>query len=110
MSYPGMNQNNVFKYIVEKNTMLTFNKLTMVPIRKNLHKYITHLIALLVFYENRKIVIFKVLGSFICFIPYNYLFVDWLYLQQDQLSLAYRMMALNVRPYTYFINLCVEGG
>ena len=45
------------------------------------------ILALLMFYENRKTMIFKVLGSVIYFIMDDYLFVDYLCLQKGLLPL-----------------------
>ena len=45
----------------------------------------THVISLLVFYENRKTMIFKVLGSVIYCLMDNYICVDYLWLQQGLL-------------------------
>ena len=51
----------------------------------------TRVIALLIFYENRNTVIFKVLGSVIYWIMYNYLCVDYMCSRQGLLSSAHKV-------------------
>ena len=59
----------------------------MVPIRKLLMKDNTHVISILMFYENRNIMIFEMLGSVFYCIMYNHLCVDCMCLHQDKFSL-----------------------
>ena len=65
MYYLGLIQNKAFKYQVEKNMGLALDKLTIVFVRKLLNKDNTHVLSLIMFYDNRKTIIFKVLGSVI---------------------------------------------
>ena len=84
MFYPGWNKDKYFKDQVKK-MRFTLNKLTMVPIRKFSKKYNTHVISLLMFYEDRDIMIIKVLCSVIYCIKDNYLYVNYMCLQRDKL-------------------------
>ena len=67
---------------------MTFDKITMVYIRKLLKKDNNHVISLLMFYENIKSMILKVLGSVIYCIMENYLCVNYLRLHQVKVYLA----------------------
>ena len=67
-----------FREQVESNMALTFSYKTMTPIRKVLRKENTCVISLLIFYENRKNMIFKVLSSVIYCIIANYECDDYL--------------------------------
>ena len=62
MYYPEMNKNKLFK---DKKTSLTFDKQIMVSNRNVLDKDNTRVTALPILNENRKTMIFKVLGSVI---------------------------------------------
>ena len=62
----------------------------MVPIRKLLKKDNTSVIELLMFYKNKKSMIFKVLGSVIYCITEKCLFVDYIFLQKYQLYLVHK--------------------
>ena len=62
----------------------------MVPIRKLLKKDNTSVIELLMFYKNKKSMIFKVLGSVIYCITEKCLFVDYICLQKYQLYLVHK--------------------
>ena len=81
MSITRLNIKKASREQVESNMELTFDK-TMVHIRKVLRKDNTRVLALLMFYDNRKTTIFMVLGSVIYFIMENYIFVDYLCCQQ----------------------------
>ena len=87
ISYPGLNQNKVFKDQVEGNMGLTFDKKTSIPIKILLNQYNNNLLAILIFYENIKTNIFKMIGSFIYCIMNNYNFDYYLCLHQAQLFL-----------------------
>ena len=65
MYYLGLIQNKAFKYQVENNMGLALDKLTIVFVRKLLNKDNSHVLSLIMFYDNRKTIIFKVLGSVI---------------------------------------------
>ena len=66
---------------------MKFGKFCIVPIRKLIRKENTHVLSLLVFYENREIIIFKELGSAVYCITKKYLCVDYTCLQRAKLSL-----------------------
>ena len=71
MFYPGLNNNKAFKY-QEKNISLTLDK-KRILIKKAPKKDNTRILELMIFYENRKIKIFKVVrGSVIYSIMDNY--------------------------------------
>ena len=70
---------------------LKFDKKTMLSIKRVPKKDNTNVLALMVFYENRKNIIFKVLGSVIYRIMENYLCADYLCLQQGLLYSAHRV-------------------
>ena len=55
-----------------------------------LNKYSTRVLALLMFYENRKTTIIKVLGSIIYCITESYICVDYLCLHQAQIYLEHK--------------------
>ena len=65
MSYLGLNHNKAFKYQDERNMDLKLDKRKMIPIKIVLKKYNNRVLAILMFYENRDKMIFKVLGSII---------------------------------------------
>ena len=69
---------------------LKFDKLTMVPTRKVLKKDNTGVISLLMFYEDIKTMIFKVLGSVVYFIMYNYLCDDYMCLHKAKLYFSHK--------------------
>ena len=71
---------------------LTFEKITMVPNRKVFKKNNICVISILMFYENRKIMIYKVLGSVIYCIIDNYLCVGFMCLQKVRLSLEHKYL------------------
>ena len=89
ISYPVMNQNKVFKHQVDINMNSTFAK-KMLCIKRVSKKYNTRVIALLMFWENKKTMIFKVLSSVIYCITDNYLCVDYIFLQQGLFSMAHK--------------------
>ena len=90
MSYTGLNHNKAFKEQVEKHLGTTLEKITMVPIIKVSKKDNTRVISLVMFYENRKSIIFKVLGSVVYCITENYICADYLYLHQYKVYLEYK--------------------
>ena len=64
----------------------------MYHIIKNLKKDNTRVLSSIIFYENIKTVIFKVLGSIIYFIMSNYLCVYYMCLQEVQLYLTHKVL------------------
>ena len=70
---------------------LTFDKEKILPIKRELKKYNTRIISLLAIYENRKTMIFKVLGSVIYCIMEDYLCVDYLCRLQGQIFLEHKV-------------------
>ena len=63
----------------------------MVNIRKVFNKDNTRVLELLMFHENRKTTIFKVLGSVIYCIMDNYICTDYLCLNKYKISLAHKV-------------------
>ena len=62
----------------------------MVPIIKALKKYNTSVLSLMLFYENRKSIIFEVLASVAYCIMDNYLFVNSMCLHQAEIYLVHK--------------------
>ena len=60
----------------------------MIPIRRVLRKENTLVLSFLMFYEERKNMIFKVLSSVVYCITKNYACADYLYFPQTQLHVA----------------------
>ena len=73
-----MNSNKSFKEQVDINLANPFSGATMIPVRKVFQKGNTCVISLLMFYENRKNVKFKLLSSIVYCVMYNSLCVDYL--------------------------------
>ena len=72
MSNPGLNIYKAFREQVESNIALNFDFTTTIPIKNVLKKDNTGVISLLMFYENRKNMFFKVLISVVCCNIYYY--------------------------------------
>ena len=90
MSYPGLNQNKSFKYKFFQMS-ITFDKPTMVSIRKLLKNCNTRVISLLMFYDNINITIFNMLDPINYLIMEKYICVGYLCLHQSQLSLEHKI-------------------
>ena len=69
---------------------MVFEKITMVPIVRVLRKYNTHVLYLIIFDENIKSTIFKVLGSVFNCIMEKYLCVDSMCLKRSKFSLTHK--------------------
>ena len=78
MLNPELNINKAFKEKVESNLAKSFSGTTMTLVRKVLKKGNNHVLSLLMFYENRKNMIFKVLSPIFYYIMDNYVCVDYL--------------------------------
>ena len=78
MLNPVLNINKAFRKKVQINLALTFDSKTMIPIKKVLRKDNNCVISLMMFYENIKIKILKVLSSVIYCIMENYVCADYL--------------------------------
>ena len=83
-----MNIDKVFKEQVESNMTNNFISTTMTPTRKVLRKENTN-VSLMMFYENRKKMIFKVLSSVVYCIMDNYIYVDYLCCLQNKLHVNF---------------------
>ena len=77
MLNPELNSNKAFKEN-EINMENYFRGATMMPVRKVLQKGNTRVISLLIFDENRKIMIFKVLSSIVYCIMEKFVCVNYL--------------------------------
>ena len=78
MLNPELNINRQFREQVENNLEKSFSGTTMVPNKKVLKKENTCVISLLMFYENRKNMIFKVLISIVYCTMDNYVWVHYM--------------------------------
>ena len=91
MHFPSIKQNNSFKTQLEEIISSVFAVPTVQVTKRVLKKYNTCVIALLEFYENRKTIILKVLGSVIYLIIIKYVCADYLCIQQVLLSLKNKL-------------------
>ena len=78
----------------------------MVPIRKLLRKYNNRVLSLVVFYENRKNMIFKVLISVVYCTMHNYLFDGYLCCPQTKIHVANKLF--KTRPTMIFQGLSFQ--
>ena len=85
MSNPGLNINKACIEQVESNISLNFDLKTMIPIGRELRKENTHVISLVIFFENRKNKMFNFLISVVYCIMYNYACADYLCFQKTEL-------------------------
>ena len=85
MLNPGSSINKDFKEQVENNLARNFSSAKIASIIILLREENTRVISLLMFYENRKNMMFKVLGSLVYFIMDNYVCVDRLCFLQTKL-------------------------
>ena len=60
--------------------------MTVNSIKSVLMKYYVTVISLMMFYENKKTVMNRVIGSVVCAIIDNYIFIYYMCLFQDKLS------------------------
>ena len=80
MSNTGLNTNKVFREQVEINILVT--------IRKVSRKENVRVLSLLMIYKNKKSINFKVLDSVVYCMMENYIYLDYLCLQQARMYLA----------------------
>ena len=78
MLNPELKINEEFKEQVEINVEKSFSGTTMMPVRKLLQKGNTRVLSIVMFYENRKNMKFKVLSSIVYCIIDNFFCVDYL--------------------------------
>ena len=79
MSFSIMKLHKTFREQFERSTRTILAGAKMKGIKNVLNKYNTHFIALIIFYENRKIMFYKVFGSLICGIIDKYISVLFVY-------------------------------
>ena len=80
--------NKAFKEQVKNNLAKSFSGTTMMPIKKVLKKENTCVLSLLMFYENRKNMILKVLSSIVYYIMEHYVCVDYLCCLQTKIDVT----------------------
>ena len=88
MLNPELKSNKAFKEQVDTNTEKSFSGAAIMPFRNVLQKGNTRVLSLLIFYENRTNIIFKVLISVKYCIMDNYLFSNYLCCPQAKLHFA----------------------
>ena len=89
MLNPEMIIVKVIKEQVESNTEKTFSSKTMMPIIILLRKDNTRVLSLMMYHENRKKMIFKLLRSVVYCIIDNYVYVYYLSCMQNKLHVNF---------------------
>ena len=82
MSYSNLEHNDAFKDQIEFFLSPQFDYKPSVQMRKKLKHYNIYVIAMIIFYENRKSSIFKLLGVTVYFFLEKYVCGDYLCLQK----------------------------
>ena len=75
----------MFREQVDINLAFTVDSKTMMPMVKWFSREKTHVISLLMYYDNRKNKILKMLSSVVYFIMENYVLADYLCCQQTKI-------------------------
>ena len=88
MFNPELNRNKSFKEQVEINLKKSSSGATITPFRKVLQKGNTRVLLLLMFYENRKNMKFKVLSSIVYCIMEKFVCVDYLCCPETKLHVT----------------------
>ena len=82
MLYPNLKHKKALKEQVERYLSSQFDFKNSINMRQTLKEDNTHVIDLIIFYNNRKSPIFKVLGVVVYLLLEKYVCVDYLYLQK----------------------------